>query len=187
MAGDLDSALRGRLDDIASVALVGRDAAHADPTMAHQALRDIEDRGRQILHDMREMVGTYREAATEPQPTLAGLPQLVAHVTSADARVTVEGTPRPLPAALELSAVRIIEHLLPTLEDAPTAIIGIRLRFESEAIELHVEGSPATQANPAPALAAARQRAALHGGTVEWRSSHGRYSAAARLPLVNNG
>jgi signal transduction histidine kinase len=186
MAGDLDSALRGRLDDIASVAAVGRDAAHADPTMAHQALRDIEDRGRQILHHMREMVGTYREAATEPQPTLAGLPQLVARMTSADARVTMEGTPRPLPAALELSAVRIIEHLLLTLEDAPTAIIGIRLRFESEAIELHVDGSPATQANPAAALDAARQRAALHGGTVEWRSSHGRYSAAARLPLVSN-
>ena len=36
-----------------------------------------------------------------------------------DARLTVEGSPRALPAAVELSAYRIVEHLLDALEDAP--------------------------------------------------------------------
>jgi len=186
MAGDLDATLRERLGQIAAAATAGRETQSADPALTLQSLQNIEHSGRQILHDMREMVGTYQDPPNEPQPTLARLADLLHQTTTADTRLTVEGNPRTLPAGLELSAARIVEHLLLALEDTPTAIINVRLRFGSDAIELHVDGAPARDTNPEAALAAARQRAALHGGTVEWRSSHGRYLAAARLPLVSS-
>jgi hypothetical protein len=187
VAGDLDATLREWLDQIADAASAGREVTGADLALARQALRDIEHSGRQILHEMREKVGTYQQdAPNEPQPTLARFSDFLGKATTADARLTVEGNARRLPAGLELSAARIAEHLVLALEDAPTAIIDVRLRFGSDAIELHVEGVPARNANPEAALTAARQRAFLHGGTVEGRSSGGRYYAAARLPLVSS-
>ena len=46
----------------------------------------------------------------------------------ADARLTVEGSPRALPAGVELSAYRVVEHLLDALDDAPGVDVERALR-----------------------------------------------------------
>jgi len=67
-------------------------------------------------------VGNLRaERLTGPQPVLADLDSLLERAMTADARLQVSGSPRALPAGLELSAYRIVEHLLEALEDAPGA------------------------------------------------------------------
>jgi hypothetical protein len=68
---------------------------------------------------------------------------LLARATSADARLIVDGDPRTLPAGLELSGYRIVEHLLLALEDAPEAAVAVRLCFRPDLLELNVSG-PAT-------------------------------------------
>src|SRR5258708_26709430 len=67
--------------------------------------RRVHERGgREVLGQMRGVLGTLHEnAPSEPQPTLAGLPALLARATTAAARLKIEGTPRTLPAGLELS------------------------------------------------------------------------------------
>jgi hypothetical protein len=78
-----------------------------------------------------------------------------------------------------------VEHLLLALEDAPEATVDVRLRFTPEALELHVSGPPAPHADLRAVLAAARERAGLHGGTVDSRLAGGVCYATARLPLVS--
>ena len=74
------------------------------------------DRGGQprTLDEMREIVGVLRDddAPTSPAPTLTSLRALVLRDKGDAARLTVEGSPRVLPAGVELSAYRIVEHLL---------------------------------------------------------------------------
>ena len=50
---------------------------------------------------------------------------------------------RALPAGLELSAYRIVEHLLAAVQDAPEARIDVRVRFGPDVLELDVTGPPA--------------------------------------------
>ena len=172
-----------------------------DQAAARQALASIERDGRAVLGHLREVLSTLQERPpseaqpsepqpsepqpSEPQPTLARLSELLARATTADARLTVDGSPRTLPAGLELSGYRIVEHLLLALEDAPEAAVDVRLSFTPDALELHVSGPPAANVDLRAVLAAARERAGLHGGTVDSRLAGGVCHATARLPLVS--
>ena len=71
------------------------------------------------------------------------------------------------------------------LEDAPEAAVDVRLSFTPDALELHVSGPPAANVDLRAVLAAARERAGLHGGTVDSRLAGGVCYAMARLPLVS--
>jgi hypothetical protein len=186
VTGDLAAALRGRLDEIAVAAAAGRDALGADSAAGQRALQAIEHGGRAILHQMRAVVGTlHDDGPAEPQPSLARLSDLLSRATTAGARLTVQGSLRTLPAGLELSGYRIVEHLLLALEDAPGAAVEVSLRFGSDALEIRVFGPPGREADLAAVLASARERAALHGGTVDMRADDRLCLATARLPLVS--
>jgi hypothetical protein len=186
VAGDLGASLHGRLAEIAAEAAAGRAALGADPLAGQRALQAIEHGGREILRQMRAVVGVLHEdGPAEPQPSLARLSDLLSRATTADARLTVQGSPRTLPAGLELSGYRIAEHLLLALEDAPGAAVEVSLRFEPDALELQVSGPPARHTDLGAVLAAARERAALHGGTVDVRADERLCQATARLPLIS--
>jgi hypothetical protein len=188
VTADLEQSLHARIGDLASTAATGLGALAGDqtPTAARQALASIERDGRAVLGHLRQVLSTLQERPlSEPQPTLARLSELLARATSADARLTVEGHPRTLPAGLELSGYRIVEHLLLALEDASDAAVDVRLSFTPDALELHVSGPPAPNTDLRAVLAAARARAGLHGGTVDSRLADGMCYATARLPLVS--
>ena len=183
---DLEVGLHDRIEAIAAFAAAGRDALAADPGVAAETLASIEQAGREVLQHMREVVGTlHGDAPREPQPTLAQLSELLSRATSASARLSVAGTPRTLPAGLELASYRIIEHLLTALEDATEAAVDVRLCFAADALELHVSGPPAPSVDLRAVLASARERAALHGGTIENREEGPVCRLVARLPLVS--
>jgi hypothetical protein len=191
VSADLEDSLHARIGGIAAAAAAGLgalNAADADGSGARQALASIEHDGRDVLGHLREVLGELRERApSEPAPTLARLTTLLDRATTADARLTVDGSPRTLPAGLELSGYRIVEHLLLALEDAPGAVVRVRLHFGPGALELHVCGPPSPAADAQAALAAARERARLHGGTVDSRLAGGLRYAMATLPLVSSG
>ena len=199
LSADIESTLHGRLGVIAGTAAAGlslvADPA-ADPAAATEeatrALAAIERDGREALGELREVVGVLRQPAADPsapvqpQPTLARLPELISGLPSARATLIIEGRPRPLPAGLELSGYRIVEHLVEALEDESLAVLEVRLAYYPEALELHVTGAASAKTTDLRAvLAAARQRAVLHGGTVEGWVADGVCSTTARLPLVS--
>jgi hypothetical protein len=186
LSRDLEGSLHTQIGGIASTAAAGLRALDADHDAARRALASIERDGRAVLGHLRQVLGgLHEQAAGEPQPTLARLSGLLARATSADARLTVDGDPRTLPAGLELSGYRIVEHLLLALEDAPAAAVAVRLCFRPDLLELHVSGPPSPTADLRAVLAAARERASLHGGTVESRVADGICYATARLPLIS--
>lgn len=186
VSADLESTLHARLDGIAVAAAAGRAALDADPAAARQALATVERDARAVLGYLREILGALHEPTpSEPQPTLAQLTALLARATSADARLTVDGSARALPAGLELSGYRIVEHLLLALDDAPEAAVDVRLCFAPDTLELHVRGPRSPAADLHAVLAVARERAGLHGGTVDSQLTGGVCSATARLPLIS--
>jgi hypothetical protein len=186
LTADLEDTLHTQIGGIASTAATGLGALDADHAAARQALASIERDGRAVLGHLRDVLGSWQERApSDPQPTLARLSELLGRATTADARLTVDGSPRTLPAGLELSGYRIVEHLLLALQDAPDAAVDVRLRFCPDALELHVSGPAAPAADLRAVLAAARERASLHGGTVDSRLADGLCYATARLPLVS--
>lgn len=195
LSADLEDALHAQIGGIAATAAAGLgalaapggDSGRAGEAGARQALVSIEHDGRAVLGQLREVLGALRERApSEPQPTLADMSGLLARGTSADARLIVAGAPRTLPAGLELSGYRIVEHLLQALADEPGAAVDVRLHFRPDALELHVSGPPSPSADLRAVLAAARERARLHGGTVYSRMAGGLCYATARLPLVSS-
>ncbi len=185
VAADLDDFLADRITAIAATAAAGRDLLAKDPAAANEAFASVEATGRQTLAQLREVVGTLRdEGLTAPQPVLAELSRLLETATTADARLRVEGSPRALPPGIELSAYRIVEHLLDVMQDAPEARVDVLLRFGADALELDVTGPASRHADPAAAFAAARERVALLGGTLDIEAGPGGCAALARLPLT---
>jgi signal transduction histidine kinase len=185
VAADVDDFLAERITAIAATAAAGRDLLDADPAAANEAFASVEVTGRQTLSQLREVVGTLREESlTGPQPVLAELGSLLETATTADARLRVEGSPRALPPGIELSAYRIVEHLLDVMHDAPEVRVDVLLRFGADALELDVTGPPGRHADPAAAFAAARERVALLGGTLHIETGPGSCAALARLPLT---
>jgi signal transduction histidine kinase len=185
VAADLEDFLGNRITTMAATAAAGRDLIGEDQGGALGAFASIENSGRATLSWMRDVVGTMREEAlTEPQPVLNQLGSLLERATSADVRLRVEGDQRVLPAGVELSAFRIIEHLLAALQDTPAARVDVLVRFGPGALELRVSGPPSQQADPTPVFAAARQWAALLGGTLHVATGSSRCEARVQLPLT---
>jgi hypothetical protein len=133
---------------------------------------------------MRSVVASLRDPApTEPQPVLAQLDRLLDRA-GADAHLRVSGDPRLLPPGLELSGYRIIEHLLLALEQGPSSRVDVAVAFGSDSLELTVVGRSARGNSVRPALAAATERAAVHGGTLHTEASGGRRTTVVTLPLA---
>jgi len=142
-----------------------------------EVLQTIEQVGRGALTEMRRLVGMLRsdeDDALTPQPSLAGLPRLVAQVCEAGLPVelTVEGDQRELPLGIELSAYRIVQEALTnTLKHAGDAHASVRVSYSSDQLELEIvddgAGAPAPLAGGGHGLAGMRERVALYGGRLD--------------------
>jgi signal transduction histidine kinase len=183
LSGELDALLARRLGELTRLADAGPATTH-DSAVATATLAHIEEASRATLEEMREIVGVLRddEAPTSPVPTLTSLQALVMRNKGDAARLTIEGSPRVLPAGVELSAYRIVEHLLSALDDSPGVEVGVR--FGEEALEIRVAGHAGRRGDVGAALSRARERAQLHRGTLDARTRGGRAEAIALLPVT---
>lgn len=142
----------------------------------------LEEDSRRTLEDMRRVVGVLRggEVALVPAPSVAHVEGLLARRGSA--RLSVDGDPRTLPPSLELSAYRIVEHLLSVLDDDPDCAVA--LGFSDDALEIRVAGRVPRGADVRGAVSRARERARLHAGSLEAKVSRGRARVVATLPTA---
>ena len=183
LSGELSGLLQRRLGELARLADAG--GSLGDRAQTSAALAEIERESRRTLEEMRAVVGLLRddsaEVPTAPQPTLTHLDALLVRAKGGGARLAVDGSPRVLPAAVELSAYRIVEQLLAALEDAPG--VEVRVRFGDDALELAVVGPARRRARAS--IERASERARLARGTLEATVRGGRAEAVASLPLVS--
>jgi signal transduction histidine kinase len=153
------------------------DAARSNQDDPRATLQDIEDGSRRTLADMREIVGTLHEPALAPAPSVAQMEALLER--SGRGVLTVNGDPRELPASLELSAYRIVEHLADVLADDT----AVTVHFRAAELEIAIAGDYAKGADLRGALARARERARLHAGSIEAKVGRGHARVLARLPV----
>ena len=151
-------------------------SAQGDP---REVLQTVEEDSRHTLAEMREIVGTLRgdEPALAPVPSVTEMEALLER--SGRGVLTVSGDPRELPASLELSAYRIVEHLADVLADGT----AVTVHFRQDALEIAIAGAYAKGADLRGALARARERARLHAGSVEAKVGRGHARVLARLPV----
>ncbi|MCT2590023.1 sensor histidine kinase [Streptomyces sp. N2-109] len=125
-----------------SVMVVQADGAayvlDAAPGQARQALETISGTGRQALAEMRRLLGVLRtgEPAKDggeyvPQPGVEQLADLVDQVRGAGLTVSfkIQGTPRPLPSSVELTAYRIVQEALTNTRKHGGPDVGANVRL----------------------------------------------------------
>jgi signal transduction histidine kinase len=171
--------------------------AEEHPEKASAALNAIRLASREGLREMRAILNVLRQAdetdqPTQPAPGLAMLDALVASASGAGlaTEVRVEGTPRRLPATVDLAAYRIIqESLTNAVRHAGPASATITLAWSDGQLRIEVRdngrGGSANGSGDGGGhgLAGMRERAAAVGGTLHAApSASGGFAVDARLP-----
>lgn len=145
-----------------------------------EALRSIEQIGREALAEMRRMLGVMPRGGDDqppeltPQPGLAHLDRLIAEVRNAGLSVTlhVVGERPAMPVGIDLSAYRIVqEGLANALRHANCAHADVTVRYAGDGIEVEIadDGSAVNGSgrSEGECLAGMRERVGLYGGKLE--------------------
>ncbi|MER5887472.1 sensor histidine kinase [Streptomyces sp. NPDC001941] len=191
-----------------SVMVVQADGAayvlDASPDQAKQALETISTTGRQALAEMRRLLGVLRTGdAPEsgeyvPQPDVQQIEDLVEQVRRAGLTVDfrVEGTARPLPSGVELTAYRIVQEALTNTRKhgGPDAGASVRLVYFDDGLGLLIEDDGRGAAHEmyedggadgrGHGLIGMRERVGMVGGTLDaGPRPGGGFRISALLPL----
>jgi signal transduction histidine kinase len=191
-----------------SVMVVQADGAayvlDASPDTAKQALETISSTGRQALAEMRRLLGILRTGEHQeageyvPQPDVQQIEDLVEQVRRSGLTVDfrVEGTARPLPSGVELTAYRIVQEALTNTRKhgGPDAGASVRLVYVDDGLGLLVEddGRGATTEmyedggadGRGHGLIGMRERVGMVGGTLDaGPRPGGGFRISALLPL----
>jgi signal transduction histidine kinase len=177
------------------------------PDQAAEVLSGIEASSRQAVDELHRLLGFLRSETddasddTAPQPTLSRLDALISQVNEAGLRATadIEGTPRPLPASLDLSAYRVAQEAMTNAlkHGGAGTVVGVTVRYTPDSLELSVVDNGRGRSNartdqpplePVPAaghgLVGMRERVALHGGRFDAGPQRGSgFAVHATFPL----
>lgn len=147
-----------------------------EPGRAEEAMRAVQDTGRQALSEMAHLLGMLREDGEElgfvPQPGISDLPALVAQARSAGLAVElhIEGERHPVPAGVELSLFRIVQEALTNVrKHAGLAHATVVLRYRPGAVEAVVSDDGRGSSNRysgGHGLIGMQERANLYGGAL---------------------
>jgi signal transduction histidine kinase len=194
LARELHDVTAHHVGVIALHAEAGQATLPDDPARAAASFEVIAGVARDALHELRSVVGMLRESAGDPrrpQPGLDQLPTLAAEVGHAGVPVTlaVRGEPRPLGAALEASAYRIVQEALTNvLRHAGARHAEVTVTYEEGAVDVEVADDGAGPLDVATVgggngITGMRERASVFGGelTAAARPGGG-FVVTARLP-----
>ncbi|MGW4819454.1 sensor histidine kinase [Streptomyces sp. NPDC004227] len=191
-----------------SVMVVQADGAayvlDAAPDQAKKALETISSTGRQALAEMRRLLGVLRTGEHQesgeyvPQPDVDQIEDLVEQCRGSGLPVDfrIEGTPRPLPSGVELTAYRIVQEALTNTRKhgGPNTGASVRLVYFDDGLGLLVEddgkGAPHELYEEGGAdgeghgLIGMRERVGMVGGTLDaGPRPGGGFRISALLPL----
>lgn len=176
---------------------VAADAIDDAPEQAKTSLRTIREQSRAAVAELRATVGLLRgdtaDTPRTPAPGLAQFDALVQTVSDAGVQVDVSlaGTARPLPGAIDLTVYRIVqESLTNVVRHAHASIARVLIRYEPDRIVVEVDddgNGPAAAANGGGGygLVGMRERATAVGGVLEaGPRTGGGFRVHAELPTA---
>ena len=166
------------------------------PEQTRAALGAIKHASKDALGELRSVLDVLRQPGDPPPRTpadsLARLEKLIGNTRDVGLPVHAEinGTPRPLPAGVDLAAYRIVQEALTNIvRHAPGAATTVQIRYGQHELALRIEndGNPNTPngANTAGSgLAGMRERATALGGKLRaGPRPTGGFEVHATLPL----
>jgi signal transduction histidine kinase len=143
------------------------------PDSTRETLATIAQTAREALDDVRRLLLIMRTTdELGPQPGLADLPRLLDGMAAAGlpAELVVEGEPRPAPAAVDLTAYRVVQEALTnSLRHSRDARARVVIRYATDAIDIEVTDDGQTISEGGPrgfGLLGMRERVALFGGSL---------------------
>ncbi len=173
-----------------------RQVVRTSPDRAEEALLTVEATGREAMAELRRLLGVLNEdgeaTGLAPQPGVDQLAALVERVRDAGlpAELAIDGSPRQLPAILDVTVYRIVQEALTNaLRYARRAATLVHLSYGSDQLRVEIlDDGPATTADTAEGsgrgLVGMEQRAVLVGGRLEAGPRlGGGYAVRAWLPL----
>ncbi|MGP4028396.1 sensor histidine kinase [Actinomadura sp. 3N407] len=179
------------------------------PEQTRKSLRELVETTGDALDELRATVGLLRQsgdaaAPAEPAPGLSRLPALLESFRRAGLEVSVhqEGTSRPLPPGVDLTAYRIVQEALTNVtKHAGTGSARVRLTWNRDRVTITVadDGGDARTAPtastgpnastvpdrpPGYGLIGMRERATAVGGHLSaGRRPEGGFLVSTELPL----
>jgi signal transduction histidine kinase len=164
-----------------------------DPAKAREVLQSVRKTGQEAIAELATLLAVAHgeiESSREPQPSLRDLDRLTETMRKAglSVGVEIEGSRRELPAAVELSAYRIVqEGLTNVLKHAGEASATVVVRYGERELEIEVSddgtGGP-TGPGGRRGLAGVSERVAVFGGRFDAGPGSGRgWTMRVALPL----
>ena len=162
------------------------------------ALSSVEQAGRTALAEMRRLLAAMRRDEDDvdlvPQPGLDALGSLLDEIGRAGlpVRLHVDGEPFPLPAAIDLSAYRIVqEGLTNALKHARASHADVTVCYGSDSLRTEVRdngvGAAASDGlgtSHGHGLVGIRERVKIYGGEMTAGTANGGgFVLSTRLPL----
>ncbi|MCX5585696.1 sensor histidine kinase [Streptomyces erythrochromogenes] len=161
-------------------------ALEVDPELTdrqREAVGVLRQASVSAMHELREVVGILRDGVEAPAPVeeaqpaargVAGIAGVVeaARGAGTEVRLTTSGRPRPLVAACDHAAYRIVQEALTNAyKHAPGAPITVELRYEDDSLVVEIANGPSAGPDEdvvsgGQGLTGLRERARLVGGMV---------------------
>jgi signal transduction histidine kinase len=191
IARELHDVIAHALSVIVVQAGAAVDAFEFDPLRARDPIREVDRSARAALADLRRVLGMVQTSNEyQPQPSLGQLDRLVDSVraTGLDVTLEIDGRRQELPAAVDLSAYRIVQEALTnSLKHAGAEHIRVKVRYGRELeLEVRDDGRGAVEApdDGGNGLVGMRERVALLGGRLDaGPAAGGGYRIAAAIPF----
>jgi signal transduction histidine kinase len=158
------------------------------PEQARTALTTIKQASKDVLTEMRSVIGVLRDGA--PRSPTAGLDRLeeLAERSGSGTTTRVTGQVRPVPSGIDLAGYRIVQEALTNAHRyAPGSAVTVLLEYGPRELLIRVTdsggGAPAESLGGGNGIPGMRERAAVLGGTLT-AGHHGQgFRVEARLPI----
>jgi signal transduction histidine kinase len=189
IARELHDIVAHALSVIIVQAGAAEDTFHLNRDLALEPITAIDRAARAALGDLRRVLGILQEgAAYEPQPGLAQLDPLIAQVRATGLAVSlqIDGAPRRLSAAVDLSAFRIVQEALTnSLKHGAAEHVRVRIHYgDTLGLEIRDDGRGGEGSSVGSGLVGMRERVALLGGNLAvGPQPGGGFRVAAEIPI----
>jgi signal transduction histidine kinase len=166
----------------------------SDPARARDAMRNVEDAGREALSDVRGVLESLREAdradSYAQSPSFTDVPDLVDRMQRSGLPVLMDATPEspPLSAQVSATAYRVVQEALTNaLRHAGQSPTSLHIGHDDHHLIIDVRdagGESRSAAGEGFGLAGMRERVAACGGQLTvGTSAEGGFRVRAVLPV----
>ncbi|MFG2005126.1 sensor histidine kinase [Spirillospora sp. NPDC048911] len=190
IARELHDSLTHQISIIKVQAEVAVHLARKRGEQVPEALLAIQEAGREATRELRATLEVLRDDDTAVPHGLDHVPELVERARAAglDATLTVDGQRHDVPAAVDLTAYRIVQESLTNVaRHAAAATASVRIAYRPDALAISVDddGKATPDLTPVPGvgLLGMRERVTSLGGRLRAEPrSDGGFTVQAELP-----